>query len=205
MAQEVTAYQIKVILMGTDPLVWRTLEVTSDMSLNGLSWAINLAMGWECCHLHLFEINGNEYGNVEPDEFEEWENDRKIKIRDLVQQEIATFKYIYDFGDGWQHKVSIEKEVQAKPDLRYPACRDGRNACPPEDCGGIGGFAEYKEAISKPKHSRHKELLDWNGPYDPTEFDLQLTNFRMISKKIPKNAKIRVLGSNRKPKADREI
>ncbi len=193
MAQEITAYQIKIKLMGTNPLVWRTLEVTSDMSLNGLSWAINLAMGWQCYHLHLFQVNGFEYGNIEEDEFEEWKSDKKLKIRDLVRQNITTFIYMYDFGDGWKHEISIEKEVQAVSSLRYPVCRDGKSACPPEDCGGIGGFTEYKEAISNRKHARHKEFLDWSGPYNPTEFNIQKTNLRMISKKIAKNAKIKSL------------
>ena len=193
MAQEVTTYQIRITLKETEPAVWRQLEVVSNMSLNNLAWALSLSMGWECYHLYLFEVDGREYGDIERDDMGGWFNDRTIKIRDLVKRGIKSFKFIYDFGDGWEHNVEIGKEVQAQPDLRYPICIDGEYACPPEDCGGPGGFAEYKEALRDLKHERHQELLEWRGPYDPTKFDIQLANFKIMSQKIPKNLKIKNL------------
>lgn len=195
MTKEVTAYQIKIKLKGTDPVVWRELEVTSNMSLNNLAWALCLSMGWECYHFYLYQIGDRQYGDAERDDMCGWSCDRKIKVRDLVKQEVKTFEFIYDFGDGWQHEVKIIKEVQAFANKQYPVCTDGKNACPPEDCGGIGGFADYKDAIKNPKHPEHKEFLDWRGPYDPLVFDLKLTNLQMMAKKIPKNLKIKQLSS----------
>ena len=190
MAKEVSIYQIKISLLGTEPEVWRRLEVTSNMSLNSLAFAINMSMGLECYHLHLFEIGNREYGDVEHDDYCEWYNDRNYNVSDAFKKN-NTFRYIYDFGDGWQHEIIFEKEIQAIKNERYPKCLDGANACPPEDCGGIGAFAEYKEAIKDSKHPRHQEFLDWNGPYDPTYFDPQITKFKLRKWKIPSNLKLK--------------
>ena len=79
--------------------------------------------------------------------------------------------YEYDFGDGWQHEVILEKVTESEPGIRYPRCTDGERACPPEDVGGVYGFADYVEAITNPNHNEHDEFLEWSGPFDPAEFD----------------------------------
>ncbi len=192
--KEITAYQCKITLVTVTPLVWRRFVVLSNMSLNNLSWSLNEIMGWNSSHLYLFDIAGEEYGPEDPDDYCEWENDKKIKIRDLVAKGIESFKYKYDFGDDWNHEVLIEKEIQAEPKKRYPFCLEGENACPPEDCGGPYRFALFKEAMANSRHPEHQEFSHWYGrAYDPSHFDPQFTNFRMISKKIPSNFVIKVL------------
>jgi hypothetical protein len=74
-------YQLKIVLFGTDPVVWRRIEIPSNSSLNSLSWAINDAMGGESYHLHLFQVSGIEFGASE-DDLDEWENDKKLKVRE---------------------------------------------------------------------------------------------------------------------------
>ena len=81
------------------------------------------------------------------------------------------FVYEYDFGDGWRHEILFEGFVSVDPKAKYPQCVQGARACPPEDCGGPWGYADYLAAIVDPQHERHEELLEWRGPFDPEEFD----------------------------------
>lgn len=80
---------------------------------------------------------------------------------------------------GWQHEVVFEGCQRAEKGKRYPRCVDGARACPPEDVGGVHGFALYLEAIADPKHGRHKELLQWGGPFDPEAFNAKTVTTRM--------------------------
>ena len=86
------------------------------------------------------------------------------------------FRYVYDFGDNWEHEILLEKTFDSVPGVRYPVCTAGKLACPPEDVGGIWGYYDFVEAISDPKHPEHEERLEWNGPYEPEEFDPEETN-----------------------------
>jgi hypothetical protein len=190
MAREVTAYQIKISLLNTQPLVWRRLEVVSNMSLNVFALAINDSVGWESYHLHLFDVLGKEYGPTELDDFNEWKCDKAMKLYSIVDKQ-TKFKYTYDFGDNWIHEVEIEKEVQALKNERYPKCIAGGNACPPEDCGGITRFDEYKKIMNNKKHPEYQEMFDWRGDFHVKEFSPTFTNYRMMTKKIPSNYKIR--------------
>jgi hypothetical protein len=76
--------------------------------------------------------------------------------------------YEYDFGDGWQHENILETIVEPGPKVRYPRCIEGARACPPEDVGGIWGYAEFLEAVGDPNHADHDEMVEWvGGKFDP--------------------------------------
>ena len=82
------------------------------------------------------------------------------------------FQYEYDFGDSWYHEVLFEGVVRAESKVKCPLCLEGARACPPEDCGGIWGYADFAEAIQNPDHEQHEELLEWvGGRFDPEKFD----------------------------------
>ncbi|MEZ5249623.1 MAG: plasmid pRiA4b ORF-3 family protein [Ilumatobacteraceae bacterium] len=71
-----------------------------------------------------------------------------------------SFKHTYDFGDGWDHKITIEKSIPIAPGMIVPACTDGRRACPPEDCGGTWGYEELLRISSPtPSHPEHEERV----------------------------------------------
>ena len=79
-----------------------------------------------------------------------------------------TLKYLYDFGDGWEHTIKIERLIDPEPGVVYPRLIEVSGRCPPEDCGGPWGYAELLEAIKDPKHERHAELTEWIGDdFDP--------------------------------------
>ena len=82
------------------------------------------------------------------------------------------FVYEYDFGDSWDHDVLFEGCVQAEPGRQYPLCLEGKRACPPEDVGGVPGYAEFLETIQNPDNEQHDEMLEWvGGKFDPEAFD----------------------------------
>src|SRR5205085_1614856 len=92
------------------------------------------------------------------------------KISDILPKagKRFRFQYEYDFGDSWDHEVLFEGTVPAEPRVKYPRCLEGERACPPEDCGGVWGYADFVQAIQNPDHEQHEELLEWvGGRFDP--------------------------------------
>src|SRR5260370_42064863 len=99
---------------------------------------------------------------------EERLDERRFRLADVARHEKASFIYEYDFGDSWAHEVVVEKILPADPKKKYAVCLDGKNACPPEDCGGIWGYYELLKVVKKPKHKEHQATPDWlGGPVDP--------------------------------------
>jgi hypothetical protein len=139
-------------------------------------------MGWTDSHLHQFKIAGSYYTDSRTAmEDPSLINYSDLRISDLVAKHGTKLRmdYEYDFGDGWQHKIILEKVTEPEPGVRYPRCIDGERACPPEDIGGVYGFANYVEAITNRKHSEHDNYLEWHGPFDPAEFDPAQATLRM--------------------------
>jgi hypothetical protein len=80
-------------------------------------------------------------------------------------------RYVYDFGDHWRHDVVVEKVLTAEPGSRYPICITGKGRCPPEDCGGVWGYAELRATLADPSHEDHADMLEWLGIETAAEFD----------------------------------
>jgi len=129
-------------------------------------------MGWNNSHLHSFEIGNVRYG-MHADDYPEDEVD---ETRPTVGQAIRAermFNYEYDFGDSWDHEIVVEALLRSESTLKFGVCLDGQNACPPDDCGGVWGYARMLEALADPAHPEHADVIAWTGgPIDPTEFDL---------------------------------
>ncbi len=107
----------------------------------------------------------------------EVEDERKVRLSSVLSRIRAKAIYTYDFGDGWEHAIVLEKVLPADPNATYPVCTDGELACPPEDCGGIPGFYDLQDAINDPNHEQHEELRDWvGGDYDPQAFSIKIVN-----------------------------
>ncbi|MCX7050251.1 MAG: plasmid pRiA4b ORF-3 family protein [Candidatus Sumerlaeota bacterium] len=175
--------QLKVTLEDTHPPVWRRVVVPDNYTLRLLHDVIQIAMGWENCHLHSFKIGDVSYTCKEGEEMEEMgmECEDNILLRDVISQPKQKFHYEYDFGDSWGHKILVEEILPFQPQGRYPVCLIGVRACPPEDCGGIPGYCEILEALKAPKKNEsYSELLEWVGEgYDPEQFDLEAVNRRL--------------------------
>src|SRR5208337_4543131 len=111
------------------------------------------------------------------DELMEFIDYRKIKLNSLITNEKQKFYYDYDFGDGWEHTIILEKIIQKDKDIKYPVCIDGKRKCPPEDCGGDGGYEDLIEILKSPGNEEYEDMIDWlGGEYDPEEFNIDEIN-----------------------------
>ena len=177
-------YQIKVTLMGTDPPIWRQLLVPANLTLERLHDVLQLAVGWEDCHMHEFRIGKQVFGTPNPME-QAFDGPRTASERtarlDGVLGRSRKALYTYDFGDSWDHEIVVEKRLPAEPGRVYPTCVAGERHGPPEDCGGIPGFYNLLEAIGDPEHEEHETMLEWLGDgFDPEAFSVDEVNQRLM-------------------------
>jgi hypothetical protein len=176
-------YQVKVGLRAATPPIWRRLEVPADTSLADLHDIIQVAFGWENSHLHVFETAYGSFGIADRELGHRAEG--PVTLEQVAPGAGDRLQYTYDFGDDWTHEIEVEKVLDRQP-VAYPRCTGGRRAAPPEDCGGIWGYAELVEVLADPGHPEHDDRLDWLGldsaaDFQPARFDAaEIT--RMLTK-----------------------
>jgi len=166
-------------LREVEPRVWRRLLVPASVRLDKLHRMFQAAMGWEDCHLHAFEIGGERYG-MQFDDYPEDELDEKAFTVVSAVGANKRFTYEYDFGDSWEHEITVLRVWRMAKGLKFAVCIDGANACPPEDVGGSWGYENLLTVLGDPSHEDHEHLSEWaGGTADPTEFDLAVVNARL--------------------------
>ena len=176
---------LKITLVGTKPPIWRRILVPDRMILGDLHVAIQAAMGWYNCHMHSFDIDGRQYGDVSADD--EVANENALNLRRVGKTGVTTFSYTYDFGDNWEHRITIEKPPAKLPGPPYPRCVAGKRACPPENSGGIWGYRESLEILADPAHPEYAERREWfEDDLTPEAFDLADVNLHLAA--VFKNA-----------------
>ena len=175
--------RVKIVLLSTEPPIWRRVLVPAKFSLAQLHNVVQAAMGWEDCHLHQFSIGNQRFGVPDPNEAFMGEsptlNEKKASLANLLNKVGAKATYVYDFGDSWEHALAVEKILPAERDLPYPLCIGGKRAAPPEDCGGIPGFYHLVEVLADPNHEDHEDMREWTDSFDPKAFSLEAVNQRM--------------------------
>jgi hypothetical protein len=173
-------YQLRIVLREISPPIFRILQIKGNATLGKLHDYIQGVMGWEDCHMHEFKIKGQRYRSyeqiyVEIDE-PDMHDERECRIKKLLQEGDA-FVYLYDYGDCWEHEITVEKIIPPEEGVHYPICNYGERACPPEDCGGEIGYEELLEILNDPEHEEHEHYSEWAGEdFDPEKFDLKSTN-----------------------------
>ncbi|RII74873.1 plasmid pRiA4b ORF-3 family protein [Pseudomonas monteilii] len=174
---EVDLLVLRIELKNIEPTIWRRVAVPENITLGRLHLVIQIAMGWENGHLHEFEIAGEHYGTPDRDG---WGPQVKPEARKTLIKALAgkkAFRYVYDFGDSWDHRIKVEKRLPAIACEQLPFCVDGANACPPEDVGGAWGYADFLEAMANTEHPEHEAMMEWYGePFNPTAFDREQVN-----------------------------
>lgn len=181
-------FQILITLQGSEPKIWRRVLIPSNLLLADLHKIIQTTMGWQNSHLHQF-IKDRQYYSVDyGDDFYEEMNSidyvkKKIRVSDLLTRVKSKMIYEYDFGDSWEHEILLEKKIPAENQIFTPVCVDGEMNCPPEDCGGVWGYADMLEVLKQPKHKDYKDYKEWLGDdFDPKHFDLDEVNQQLKEK-----------------------
>lgn len=191
--QSALGYQLHVFLSGSHPLIWRRVQVPANAKLDWLHAVLQVAIGWTNSHLHQYVSGDRMYSDPRAG-IETYEGDppvldeRKHTLSTLLEDNPEGFVYDYDFGDSWEHQVVVEKSVKLDAPMSTTAlCLDGARACPPEDCGGLGGYVELLKALKNKKHPEHKNMREWLGrPFDPGAFDVAKTNHWLQKLKWPR-------------------
>src|SRR3989338_3341927 len=188
--------QFKITLNDSTPRVWRRILVPNNYTFFALHCAIQNAMGWSDSHLHAFYIEKKrsknrisiEFPNPEADDLygSEARDERRELIADYFGKTIKQCVYCYDFGDNWDHAILFERALPRDPKAKYPQCLAGANGCPPDDCGGVGGYDDLQKIIKNPNHKEHFDMLEWLGLGDPKEFDPHGFNSAEVEFENPK-------------------
>lgn len=182
------AFQFKIQLKNiSKPPVWRRVLVPENFSFHHFHKVIQAVFGWYDYHLYEFSPQGiGSYPNIGiPSDFD-WDeapemNAKRTKLTKIFKIEKQKFVYTYDFGDNWQHVITLELITDDKVSKKA-VCIGGKGACPPEDCGGTWGYQSFLEIISDPKHDEYHEMREWAGMEkgktweDIARFDLEITN-----------------------------
>lgn len=178
--------QLHIELRGSRPKIWRRVLVPETITLSKLHLVIQAAFGWGHSHMHEFVAgDGERYGTLDPD-YDDPGSVSSEKTKLITALRRSTLSYVYDFGDSWDHRIKVEKTFAPDPLLTLPFCVGGACATPPEDCGGIPGYAEFVEAMADPQHPEHRHLAEWVGvaTWDPLAFDSIETNDRLAEIKL---------------------
>jgi len=174
-------YQIQITLKGFRPKIWRRLLIPSDLLLSDFHKVIQTSMGWTNSHLHQFIKNRTFYTvKMQDDDFwDEMDNVdyKNMKVSDLLKKEKDKIVYEYDFGDGWEHDIILEKILPSDSNAKYPTCLNGKMNCPPEDCGGVWGYSDMLEILKNPDHEEYENYIEWLGEkFDPEYFNKDEVN-----------------------------
>jgi len=169
---------LKVVLRHTKPPVWRRLVVADSMTLGDLHRAIQAAMGWHGGHLHAFDIGGTQYGD--PGTTDDVADENRLRLSALQKSRVTRFGYTYDFGDDWEHAVTIEKSAPAGEGAPMAVCIAGKRNCPPEDCGGPWGYFRLLEILADKSHPEHAGQREWlDEAFDPEAFSAASASARL--------------------------
>jgi hypothetical protein len=175
--------QLRIELAEVEPIVLRRLLVPGSATLATLHRMLQAAMGWSDSHLHAFRIGETVYGMLDDDDLDDEDGEEIDESSVALHQAIGVhqdFVYEYDFGDGWEHRVTVEEVRPHRNLLKFAVCLEGTGACPPEDVGGPEGYRAFLVALGDEGHEDHDDLVEWiGGPFDPSLFDIGAANIAL--------------------------
>ena len=161
--------RLRITLREVEPVVTRVIDIPPDSTLPELHDLLQVAVGWTDSHLHQFvAADTTAYGVPgDDDDWMEQQDETGHQLKDLS----TPFTYLYDFGDGWMHDVDILGS--GGHDV---GCVFGEGTCPPEDCGGAGGYERLLQVLGNPMDDEHDQMMMWAGgqlrDFDRAETDL---------------------------------
>jgi hypothetical protein len=173
-----TTHSLHILLSESDPPIWRAVEVPSDIRLDRLHRIIQAAMGWCDAHLHQFTVADECF--ADPETTEDVSDERTVRLNQIAAEKGASFLYVYDFGDDWQHEITVEAVELRADAATHVRCTGGAGTCPPEDCGGIPGYEDLLRVLRDPLDEEHDAMCELvGGRFNPDAFDLGVANRRL--------------------------
>ena len=176
-----SAYQVKISLTGAQPPIWRRLLIKPGTTFQDLHRIIQVAMGWQASHLHLFQAKDGTLIGDPAEDFDglmSFRDEAAVPVSAVLFKEGQTLHYEYDFGDSWEHEIALEKILPAEAGSEaLPCCIKAVRQCPPEDVGGLHGFYDFLEAMEDMAHPEHIAVREWWGEwFEPDAVDLEQIN-----------------------------
>jgi len=168
--------RLKITLDNVKLQVLRRLEAPLTIRLDRLHLVLQAAMGWTNSHLYELRARDIGWGIPDPDFSGGPLDARKARLLDVLEDVgTKTLRYLYDFGDGWEHTIKIERIDPAVPGVTYPRLIDVVGRCPPEDVGGPWSYQEFLAAKADPTHERRAEFAEWIDldAFDPNLVDAE--------------------------------
>lgn len=178
-------FLFKIELLDISPLIWRRFFVPAGIVMNEFHEVVQAVMGWDNDHLWEFTTKTRRFIPIQDDEDDLDPLD--FRLYDVVSRKGQVIRYLYDFGDSWEHKLKMEDSQYflTDGDKRKTGCVAGARACPPEDIGGVWGYDDFCKVMTKPKSKRYKEMMEWYAgdgeaePYDPERFEVDEVNKKL--------------------------
>ena len=140
-----SVYQLRVVVHGVSPLIWRRLLVRADTTIAGLHAVLQIAFGLTGTHLHRFVVQGREHGIGYVGGVGFRDDPHLVRLADLGLRPTERFVYVYDVTGGWRLGLRLEQILVMDPGRVYPRCTGGRRAAPPEASGGVWVFLEQTQ------------------------------------------------------------
>ena len=182
-------FQFKIEIEESNPKIWRRIIVPYEYTFYKLHLAIQGAFGWENSHLFQFSKNGFmdkiNYAELHRDINDEPEFVTKDARREKIKKVFVKqdhFKYIYDFGDNWEHNIKVEEIVEEE--IERPYCIEGGGACPPEDCGSLRGYAAMVKCLNTPGDPEKQQYIEWLGLLPKQKWDANFCSVREVNKRL---------------------
>ena len=190
------ALQLSIQLKGIEkPTIWRRLLVPETFTFRQLHRAIQVAFGWENRHLYQFQLQAynSPWCVREPSDMDGMFDeellfaDKTQVLNFLESRDLNQIEYVYDFGDDWIHEIRLEERTNAL--MSVARCLDGEGMAPPEDCGGIGGYAHLKSLLAKKRKTKDDlAQIEWflgdASIRNLGTFNLEMTNKLLAKMKL---------------------
>ena len=155
--------------------------VPSDITLPDLHIVLQIVMGWSDSHLHGYFLRPSRSRALTRRNWKDLPSESRKTLDAILQAPDVELMYEYDFGDSWLHQIKLEKRISGPSIETIPTCIEGERACPPEDCGGVGGYEFLLEVLRDESHAEHEETLEWfEEEFDSEAFDRDEVNQRLV-------------------------
>lgn len=174
MAVKAKIYQFKITLIDSNPLIWRRILVSANLNLAVFHDIVQVAMGWQNRHSYAFDYEEYSFGEVFPEDDNGMYPADKVKLSKLLTGVKDKLTYVYDMSNNWQHSIVLEKILTS--DNTTPLCTHAAGACPPEDCGGLGGYYHLRMALNNPNDVEHLHFKQRLPHFDPNFVDTKAIN-----------------------------